>query len=179
MHDYIVIMGLDGSGKSTVSKELNKLIPTSKLTKEPYKYSPNFSTPPHDKLIIYLYDRLFHMDLINTWLDQYHVISDRSFFCNMAYQAADGIQIHNVFLMQPKNLILPTHVVYLDTDIPTCLSRIKKRGEVLPPEKYLYTVKCNYEYIMKKYIMPPIKLINIDTTDKSIQDIVTEIKNNL
>ncbi|HOJ97290.1 MAG TPA: AAA family ATPase [Methanospirillum sp.] len=170
-----MVIGIDGTGKSTVCKELLKQIPMSKLTKEPYKYRVDPRLDPHDKLITFLYDRMYHMDLVSEWLQQYHVISDRGFYCNMAYQAAEGIQIHNIFLMQPRNLILPTHVVYLDADIGTSIERIKKRGEIPPSEKTMYAIKCNYEYIKDRYIMPPIKLIDINTDNKSIPAIVSEI----
>lgn len=176
-YQYICFVGLDGSGKTLISKALSRDLHPSIWTSEPSRIPIKSTYSDHDKLISYLYDRLIHMDDIAVMLKNNHVVSDRCFVCNLAYQHTTP----DLMSKQPSNLIFPNYIIFLDTDPTLCQARIKRRGnEVVPTIEYLNNIRQNYINILKDiYIRYNIRVIMLNTTNLRPHEILTTIKEQL
>ncbi len=141
---FIVIEGIDGTGKSTQAKRLGRWFETRGrevvLSREPTdgpwgkKLRESASTgrlSPDDELQYFLNDRRQHVDeLITPALAAGKVvILDRYYFSTMAYQGARGfdpaeIRRRNEEFAPPPHLLL-----ILDLDVDTAHQRIGIRGD--------------------------------------------------
>jgi dTMP kinase len=141
---FIVIEGIDGTGKSTQARQLADWVATQGrevvLSREPTdgpwgrKLRESASTgrlPPQQELECFLEDRRQHVaEIIHPALAAGKVvILDRYYFSTMAYQGARGFdpqeirRLNEVFAPQPHLLLV------LDLDVDTALRRIGGRGD--------------------------------------------------
>jgi len=133
---FVVLEGIDGSGKTTISKmlvdRLNRLGFKAEYTFEPTdseivevirgKYS-EYRDAYIDALTFAL-DRLLHLKrkVIPLLRDGFIVVSDRYMYSSVAYQAASGAPIEWVLLVN-KYALKPDVTIYLDVDPETGLRR--------------------------------------------------------
>lgn len=143
---FIVLEGLDGSGKSTqlkiISKKLKAMGKRVYVTAEPTesqtgKYLRKILSECIEKDMylqsaLFLADRLEHItDSVNgieNYLDKgYIVISDRYYFSSFAYQgtASDMGWVMDINLKCPQ-ILKPDLCVFFDVNPDTCKSRIDK-----------------------------------------------------
>lgn len=153
---YIVIEGMDGTGKTTAIKALashyeslgHKVIQTRqpgstvlgrhirKLVKTPEAIDAQIEIDPLSRQVLFMVDCINHIKTqIEPWLDSGHtVISDRtSFISSLIYGIADGLaveDIKNIF-----NLIKPPQIdklFVLQCDWATARARVTSRstGEI-------------------------------------------------
>ncbi len=141
---FIVIEGIDGTGKSTQAKRLGEWFETQGrevvLSYEPThgqwgKQLRDSMTQgrldPEEELELFIKDRQDHVDtLIQPSLDAGKVvILDRYYFSTMAYQGARGFdpqvirERNEAFAPQPDLLLI------LDLDVDTAHQRIGTRGD--------------------------------------------------
>jgi len=133
----IVIEGIDGSGKSTLSKHLKETLEKNGfsvlLTKEPTdgEYGKILrerikkgNLTPEEELELFIKDREEHVRKeINPALRQGKiVICDRYFISNMAYQGARGLDYREI-LKKNSGFPLPDLVIFLDISPELALSR--------------------------------------------------------
>ncbi len=151
---FIVLEGLDGSGKSTQLKRLSESLKakgeTVVLTAEP----TNFETGGYLRRILsesqkknmylqgalFLADRLEHITHPETGILQYlekgvTVICDRYYYSSFAYQgtASDMDWVMNINLDCPQ-ILTPDLAIFLDVNPDTCKARIDQVRE--KPELY-------------------------------------------
>ncbi|OSS41221.1 Thymidylate kinase [Desulfurella amilsii] len=134
--NYIVFEGIDGSGKSTVSKMflqylLNKGYSVL-YTKEPYTSDIDVLIRKNQTnktlLFLFLADRSIHIEKLKKQHVDF-IVSDRSFYSTICYQGyGGGIDVEfvtklNEFVVED---FLPNTVFYLDCTPEVALSRIKK-----------------------------------------------------
>ena len=129
---FVVLEGIDGSGKTTISKmlvdRLNRLGFKAEYTFEPTdseivevirgKYS-EYRDAYIDALTFAL-DRLLHLKrkVIPLLRAGFIVVSDRYMYSSVAYQAASGAPIEWVLLVN-KYALKPDVTIYLDVDPET------------------------------------------------------------
>jgi dTMP kinase len=141
---FIVVEGIDGTGKSTQVKNLGAWFETQGrevvLSREPTngpwgrKLRESAATgrlSPEDELQYFLNDRREHVEqLIKPALASGKVvILDRYYFSTMAYQGARGFDPGEIRRMNEAFAPLPDLLLILDLDVDTAHQRIGHRGD--------------------------------------------------
>lgn len=146
---FIVVEGLDGSGKTTVTRELAYFLQASfkgkvKSTFEPHdpscgglfirqiltKKIKNFSQKT--LALIFAANRLDHCDReINEWLNKEKnriIICDRYYLSSLVYQSSEGFYMENVMNLNDKAR-KPDIIFFLNVSNKVCFERMKIRNE--------------------------------------------------
>lgn len=164
---YIVIEGIDRSGKTHLSVRLNHLL-KGRLVAEPFAETTaakkakliltNNELPQQYQIGLFLSTRI---DLFKTVIKGYldhkrDVVSDRSFITSMVYQQnADYTmkEIMEINVQTAKAMgydILPDTLVYIDLDHATFMKRLPA-GEVFDKEKCL-TDETYFNKVREDYL---------------------------
>lgn len=189
---FIVIEGLDGSGKSTQAELLKKFFKKRKykvlLTKEPTKDN-KFGKKVDDVLhhrekatplqlqILFTKDRKWHIEnIIKPALKKGKiVICDRYFFSTFAFGGID-VDMEKLIKLNEK-FLLPDLTFYIDVNPKECMRRILKREKssktaFFEKEEKLKKVYKNYKLLKKRF---PIIFINGERRIKEIARDIQEI----
>jgi len=141
---FIVIEGIDGTGKSTQARQLadhlrslgRDVVLSREPTDGPWGKKLRDSAqsgrlPPGLELEYFLNDRRQHVDeLIAPALAAGKVvILDRYYFSTMAYQGARGIDPSEIRRKNERFAPIPHLLLILDLDVDTALQRIGSRGD--------------------------------------------------
>ncbi len=169
---FVVLEGIDGSGKTTQAKRLVKRL-TEKgfdavLLKEPSegpwgrrlkkKARHQDGLTPEQEFDLFQKDREENVELnIKPTLKKNKiVILDRYYFSTMAYQGAKGIDIKEIKDRNDKIAVPPDMVIILDVSAETGLNRIKerkKRDRLFEREGYLRKVREIFKSFSGKNIV--------------------------
>ena len=186
MIQFFTFEGIDGSGKSTISKLVyEKLISHGYqvvLTYEPtdteigkfVQHCIKTNADPFVTAFVFIADRRLHCQQMKNWLDnQYIVLCDRYAESTYAYQ---GAQLEK-YVKNPvkwlkelsKGILIPDKTFLFEIDPKIALSRIQNRSELIPFERlsFLQEVHKNYLKISKEN-----RFIRVDGT-KAIDELVT------
>lgn len=140
---FIVLEGIDGSGKTTLAHAIADAIGGAELTFEPTKGVIGSALrsgslgdiPPAAEALLFAADRAIHTEEIKKVLDEGRwVICDRYLGSTVAYQSAslgDGADMDWLLDMQRKSVIEPDMTILLDIDPEISLKRVSERGEEL------------------------------------------------
>lgn len=140
---FIVIEGIDGSGKTTLARRIAEAVGGAELTFEPTKgpigqalrSGAYGNIPPAAEALLFAADRAIHTEEIKKKLDSgVWVICDRYLGSTVAYQSAsfgDAADWDWLLRMQSKSVITPDLTILLDLDPETGLGRVNSRGEEL------------------------------------------------
>jgi len=159
---FVVFEGIDGSGKTTLSKllveELNKKGHTAVWTKEPFDnqireviLSKNLD--PWSEVFLFLSDRREHvLKVIKPALDKgYIVVCDRYYYSTLAYQGfGKGLNLQKLEKLNKfaTEGLEPDIVFILDIDPQKALERINKtRGEKTKFEKLQFLQKVREGFL--------------------------------
>jgi dTMP kinase len=179
LKNFFVLEGLDGAGKSTVANLVGE-----KAKKEGIRFRLDFE--PTQKIpvketkkelaVFFAQDRREHIDgpggvrdfLANGGI----VLCDRYLFSSLAYQSQD-LPFEEVLALN-SHFPLPEAVFFLEIDLETAQSRIKKRGDKISPFEdidFQKNVLQGYEKSFK--IFPNINLIRFKkiSTEKIVEKI--------
>lgn len=153
---FIVLEGIDGSGKSTVLEYLEDRLEGVHVTSEPTE-SPagtlvseaeKQDKSPYYDLFLFLADRVEHIEEIRELQSKGKtVICDRYWGSTCAYQAASSeIPLKYTEEIQEPFILKPDLTVLFDIDPGTALDRIQHRGDESKYERsdYLTRVRENY-----------------------------------
>ena len=165
MARYIALEGIDGSGKSEVAKRLSQMMPNSVTTKEPTDRLAKVimeNTSTMGDALLFAADRAIAMEDVKGWMGEgKSVITDRTFYSNMAYQGAalkehfGGLDKAFQWIHQCNQpfLIEPDIVLLLDLPVETALGRVNNRGKKTRFEMhdYLETVRDAYLKLAEKH----------------------------
>ena len=163
---FIVIEGIDGTGKSTQARRLGEWFQSQGrevvLSREPTdgpwgkKLRESASTgrlSPEDELQYFLNDRRQHVDeLIKPALaDGKVVILDRYYFSTMAYQGARGFDPLEIRKRNEEFAPAPDLLLILDLDVDTAHTRIGVRGDTTNEfEKRENLMRCREIFLSLK-----------------------------
>ena len=146
---FIVIEGLDGSGKSLASKNLKKMLDTQFNGKIKRTYEPENSScggtyirdvlekritrfDPFVLALAYAANRLDHNSrIINPWLDgetSKIIICDRYYLSSLVYNSSDDFSYLDVMLLNRKAR-KPDLIFFLNVSTEVCRERMNKRNE--------------------------------------------------
>jgi dTMP kinase len=141
---FIVIEGIDGTGKSTQAKRLGKWF-QSQGREVIISYEPTHGTygeklrhsmtggrlMPAEELELFIKDRQEHVHtLIQPAIEAGKVvILDRYYFSTMAYQGARGFDPQSIREMNESFAPIPDLLLILDLDVDTAHQRIGCRGD--------------------------------------------------
>ena len=141
---FIVLEGIDGTGKSTQAKRLGEWLAALGrevvLSREPtagpwgQKVRESAATgrlSPEDELQYFLNDRRQHVEeLISPSLAAGKVvILDRYYFSTMAYQGARGFDPAEIRRQNEEFAPVPDLLLIMDLDVDSALERIGARGD--------------------------------------------------
>jgi len=187
---FIVIEGLDGSGKSAqVDLVINYLKEKNKevvVTKEPTTESEagkkikqalkkEIILDPLELQKLYVQDRKEHLEnkVISALKDGEFVVSSRYAFSTFAYGYSDGLDI-NFLVELNKNFLLPDITIIVDVNPELCVKRIEGRGE----GKELFEEKEKLIRVNNFYKKMPEMFENVFVVngEKSIPEVFEEIK---
>ena len=141
---FIVIEGIDGTGKSTQAKRLGEWF-ESQGREVVLSYEPTHGQwgkqlrdsmtegrlSPEEELELFIKDRREHVEtLIQPSLDAGKVvILDRYYFSTMAYQGARGFDPQSIRELNESFAPRPDLLLVLDLDVDTAHQRIGTRGD--------------------------------------------------
>jgi len=142
---FIVIEGLDGSGKSSqVELAVNFLKEQGKeviVTKEPTMDSEyglqirrvlkgEITKEPLELQKLYVDDRREHLKnkVIPALGKGKYVVSSRYYFSTFAYGGSEGLDV-NMLIEMNKEFLVPDLAIIIDSSPENCIQRIEKRGE--------------------------------------------------
>ncbi len=160
---FIVIEGIDGTGKSTQAKRLaewfrnqgREVLLSREPTDGPWgaKVRESAATgrlAPEEELEYFLNDRRQHVEeLIKPALSAGKVvILDRYYFSTMAYQGARGFDPAAIREKNEAFAPLPDLLLILDLDVDQALSRIGVRGDTANE----FEKRENLEYCRKVFL---------------------------
>lgn len=162
MSRFIVFEGIDGSGKSSVGKYLEKKFDHLIFTKEPSdseagklaQKAANRDHSPYLDLFLYLADRVEHTEQIKRWMAKdKDVLCDRYWGSTAAYQAAEDIDLSYIEYIQETFIHEPDLTILFDVDPEVSIERIESRDIKSKYEKvdYLQTVRKNYQILAERH----------------------------
>jgi len=188
MSRFIVIEGIDGSGKTTIAKAVIDHL-RSRGFEAYYTYEP-FNSPfieffkrikdiiERDPLIdalIMTLDRAYHLRYeIEPLLSRGAiVVSDRYYHSTIAYQGAMGLDIDWIYNLN-KFFRKPDLAIYLDVSIETAVKRISGRIGSWPEyeqREFLFKVRDIYHRLVEKG-----ELVYVDA-ERDLGDVLREVLN--
>ena len=163
MSIFIVLEGIDGSGKSTVGRKILSDFRDMYLTREPTgseagrmaKRIAHQGTAPYFDLFLYLADRVHHTEKIRKKLGEgTDVVCDRYWGSTAAYQAAgSGIDLGYLVDIQRPFVLEPDITFLFDVDPGIALQRIRGREDTSKYEKleFLKHVRSNYQALAREH----------------------------
>ena len=193
MKQFITFEGIDGSGKSTVSK-----LVYDKLKSDGYDvvltYEPTDSTigkyvqkciktgdDPFVTAFTFIADRIQHCKKIKQWLDDGNiVICDRYAESTYAYQ---GAQLENKIKnpikwlqeLSKNNIVTPDRTFLFIINPKESLARIQHRDELIPFEHLSFLEKVHKNYLT---VSKGKRFLQLDAT-KKIAELVTLCYNDI
>jgi dTMP kinase len=165
MKQFVTFEGIDGSGKSTISK-----IVSEKLQAAGYDtiwtYEPTDSTvgkyvqdcirtqsDPFITSFTFIADRILHCKQIQQWLHEGKIVlCDRYAESTYAYQAAQlETELKNPLKwlqeLSEGRILIPDRTFLFVIDPKTSLARIQHRAELIPFERLAFLEKVHRNYL--------------------------------
>lgn len=181
--------GINGAGKSTIAKAI------ADTTSFKYAKLPGFADiptcveirklletkskemSPRTRFHLYTADMFEFFDKCET----HNYILDRSWVSTVVYQSMDGIDEKHVYTTLQPIVSKIDYFVLLTCDTTVALDRMNNRthqtiGSYANMNIEFYSnLQTEYRRVMKKYVAP-MQQKTIDTTNKTIEQVVNEIK---
>jgi len=162
----IAIEGIDGAGKTTLARKLEKWLESRgysvEVIKEPgnsvwgqkIRESYDRVLDAREELELFLKDREENVrrKILPALKKGTIVIMDRYYYSTMAYQGARGIDVEEIRRRNEEIAPKPDAVLLLDCEPELCFERIRRRGKTNRFERleYLRRVREKFLEIAKK-----------------------------
>jgi len=193
MKHFITFEGIDGSGKSTVSKVIYKKLksngfdvvktfePTNTWIGKNVQKCIETKTDPFITAFTFIADRIDHCKKIQRWLNKDKIVlCDRYSESTYAYQ---GAQLETIIdnpiewlqELSKNRIIIPDRTFVFIIDPVDALARIKHRNNLIPFEQKNFLDKVNKNYLK---LIKEKRFKKIDAT-KSIEDLVNICYNDI
>lgn len=186
---YVIIDGIDGTGKTTISRMLEKELglkyvhfPTDKSW---FKDIPKMN--PSDIVMSFVED--FHRTADKIFKDSTDYVFDRSFVSSMLYQSEGlseelGISIDEAMLEIAMLHLegvgkLPELVVLLDADVDVALNRVLSRSDGKDPfekKSFLEKIRSLYPSLINVLDTLGVPVMVIDTTNLTLNDVYSIVR---
>jgi len=165
MKQFVTFEGIDGSGKSTVSKIVFKKLksngydviktfePTNSLIGKNVQKCIETKTDPFITAFTFIVDRMDHCKKIKRWLDNGKIVlCDRYAESTYAYQGAqmEGLikdPIKWLKELSKDKIIIPDRTYVFVIDPESSLARIQHRDKLIPFEKVSFLKKVHSNYL--------------------------------
>ncbi len=165
MKQFVTFEGIDGSGKSTISKLVSEKLraagydtiwtfePTDSTVGKYVQECIRTKTDPYITSFTFIADRILHCKQIQQWLDKGKiVVCDRYAESTYAYQAAQlESELKNPlkWLQELSNdrILLPDRTYLFVIDPKISLARIQHRTELIPFERLAFLEKVHTNYL--------------------------------
>ena len=165
MKRFVTFEGIDGSGKSTISKLVYKELkskgldvvltyePTDSWIGKQVKKCIKFNADPFVTTFVFIADRIEHGKQIQKWLYEGKIVlCDRYIDSTYAYQ---GAQLQNVINnpikwlkeLSKNHCIFPDRTFIFVISPKVGLARIKNRENLIPFEKLSFLEKVHKNYL--------------------------------
>lgn len=169
MKQFFTFEGIDGSGKSTIIKQVK-----DQLKKQHYDVITTFeptdtwlgkyvqqqiktNADPYVTAFTFISDRIQHSKQIKQWIDQGNIVlCDRYAESTYAYQSVQLSKTVNNPIkwlqdLSKNRILIPDRTFYFRITPEAALSRIQHRDELIPFEKqsFLQQVSENYDRLCK------------------------------
>ncbi len=190
--NFIVLEGIDGAGKTTLSQALEAFAKDRKIParffREPTNYETgirlreylqgNLELTPEEELELFLSDRKESVsrNIVPSLKAGFHTILDRYYYSTAAYQWKSGLEPATILEANKREgFPTPDFVIFLEIPIEKALDRISFRnGRNGTLERF--ESKQELKMILERYdkILPP-TCIRLDST-KPISELVEELE---
>ena len=188
---FIVIEGLDGSGKSSQVELLAEFLKNSGkeviIRTEPTKDSEagltirkilkgEVQATPLERQKLFVKDRTEHLEkiVIPALKEGKFVVCSRYAFSTIAYGYSDGLEV--AILKEMNNhFLLPDLTILIDVSPNECIKRIEKRGqikELFERKEKLIKVNEIYQNLPKMF-----ENIFVVSGEKSIEEVFESVRN--
>ncbi len=185
---YVAFEGIDGAGKSTQARMLYDYLKARHesvyLTREPGGTMSSLreillhkQLTARARLFLFLADRAQNIENVITKLQSGHVITDRSLFSTIAYQAfgygldLDFVERASIFSAHDR---LPDITFILDIDYNTMLMRTNSHDAIESEgEEFYERVREGYRYIATNFAN--VHMINANKSKEEIFEEIEEI----
>ncbi len=194
---FIVLEGVEASGKTTQVAKLLEAFPDAILAKNPTDgeigtfirkevLGGRTDIPPVAYQYLFSADReIFQQELINLLKQGKTVICDRYFWSSVAYGALDkeDLDIENFeevslvslsILSMYHQFLIPDLTIYLDVSLEESLKRLEgseKHTEIYDNHETNVKVKKGYEWLLKKF---PDEFVTVDANG-TIEEVHTKV----
>jgi dTMP kinase len=193
MKHFVTFEGIDGSGKSTVSKLVYKELkaqdynvvktfePTNTWIGKQVQRCIETKTDPFVTAFTFIADRIEHCKKIQKWLDQDKIIlCDRYADSTYAYQAAQMEKIIDEPIkwlkdLSDKLIIIPDRTFLFVIEPKESIKRIQHRDNLIPFEKVEFLEKVHNNYLKLAKVERFKKLDANKTIDELIDLCVNDI----
>jgi len=188
---FIVLEGIDGTGKSTQVKRLathleslgHTVITSREPTDGPWgtllrNSASTGRLSPQEELETFLKDRQQHVnELIQPSLQKGHiVILDRYYFSTMAYQGARGFDPNEIRRTNEAFAPIPDLLFILDIDVDTALTRIGSRGDTANQFEQRNNLQRCRDIFLSLKNEPFVRIIDTNQTiDNVTQQIISSL----
>lgn len=184
MNKFIVIEGLDATGKSTLVENLSKALSAVKLSCPPEIFAPSLlegpirprfdSLSPIQRRAYYRFSNLVASEMACMHLLEKDVVMDRYWTSTAAFAAMDDDFEHDVQLGEyPPEIRAPDIVILLLVDEKNRLKRLLGRGESeTKEEQELASSIEKREAVITAY--KKFNVVIIDTSEKNPEQVCAE-----
>ncbi|MFC1879316.1 hypothetical protein ACFLZW_05330 [Chloroflexota bacterium] len=181
---FVVLTGIDGSGKDYVAQHLHKFDPHSSLMSTPTPpFLPSRSeidsfalSIPATHYFFYLASIIHASEIIKQKLDYGNVYCGRYLIDTVVYHRAMGLLVELEYETHLYKIKRPDTTIFLEIDDEQVRQeRLNKRGKftigdkLVNDEQLRNAIKKEYESLSNNYI-------KVDNCGRNIQDVVTEIQ---
>jgi len=182
---FIVIEGLDATGKSTLVEYITSRISATKLSCPPEIQIPSIqdgnvrshfdSQDSNQRRAYYRFTNLVASELVGKWIDNNNVIMDRYWTSTAAFAAMDDDLDLGIPLGEyPPEIRIPDVLILLTVDEDNRLKRMQGRGEA----ETLEEVELASNEEKRQKVLNVYKVFNpiiVDTSNKTQAEVGAEV----
>jgi len=191
---FIVLEGLEGSGKSTQTAILERSLPNSRLTREPTDSLPGSlcrevilgkgNLTQGSLALLLIADRIEHLNtcIAPALKRGQNIICDRYYLSNMAYQASDSLSNKDIYELNKKfGALSPDLTIFLEITPPEAMRRVnlrKAQEGIFDNLEILERINRNYQEALDFLISQGEKVVKIQAMGNK-DDIAKEIQHRI